>query len=496
MKRGVGIVTAVLLALYMTGCGAGSVVEEADRTAQKGTTITVFGTAAWEQVQKSGDTLLGIAPSAPGHSDQVKNITQTETEDGFVLTYQGTETKHFFSVTDCDCEYDKDGIFVCSKYISNRYWVDAQFPYFQYVLYIRTPSETVQIFPVKDFVIRQDTGMLYIVQEESDIFKAVRRIALKDSTKAVAALGEEILNGLDLDAAMGTAHKLSFLGTGFSNLQFTFVKTKEPEDIGILRGEASGIERATGERYYMEWAWEEDTKAETVTPCVLKVYDPQRDAEELERCAREFDRIEAGDWSDVRIDEEKEYLRGISGDEWSRVDVNGDGMPELISAYKIEENKKAIVSVFAYEEGGARLVYADETDAMEYYFIGANGALVYETVSTALSGVYAQCRFDEKWNYKRLWKLDIIRFPEDESCYSEEETARLRERYPESYGTFGSGTYFYRTRAKTATELQNNPDETYWVTELITKEEFFAAYTEMTGYDFMKENSYWDADYF
>ncbi len=252
----------------------------------------------------------------------------------------------------------------------------------------------------------------------------------------------------------------------------------------------------TGQRYYADWEVDMADGALSAALCVPKQYNPVKDQETFADCDRIFDRIEQGDWSGVKSIEEQ-YLWGMDVEEWLRMDVNGDGMPELVGGWTIEElpdyedSRKVEISViFAYQDGMAEMVYADVNDGMEFLFITTDGDLVYEwgVSGGPATSVFRRCTFDLKWNREYLDTLVRYRFPEEleEEETFEGEREYYREHYPDTYGVGGSGVYYLRERPKTEEELKYNDNGKYTVREYLTEEEFLKMYEDWTGWDFYK----------
>lgn len=420
--------------------------------------------------------------------DEIINseIPLKEKASDFTLTYNGKETNIMISLKDCDCVYDKNGIQVYSKYIGNHDWVDEDFPYFQYVFYIQTPYEDRQIFPVKDYLVNMDTETIYVSSEISGSIN-MYEINLFDITNHKTDYEYKIMNKLSLAELIGEAHQLP--ERIFTDLHFSFTGIEKENEVYIVKGEASGIHKPTGEKYYIDWEWDDVSKKETAAPYLLTVYDEEKDREVLEECEKAFERLKQGDWSMVEIDSDMEYLRGLTGEEWCSKDVNEDGLPELIGCFVPEDsNIKQIAVIFSYQAGKLKMVMADVNDGMEYYFLCDNGNLIYDYEITSGYGSFTQCVFDAKWERKDLHRLILYRF---QDSYPEKEDKYLKELYPDTYGAGGGGFYFYSVEPKTEEELKNNQENEYWTWKLISKEQFLESYEEMTGYDFLEENIYW-----
>ena len=111
-----------------------------------------------------------------------------EPADRFRVIYQGEESNNDIELSHCDCVYDADDVQVYAEYL---YWpmVADPFPYNQYVLYIRTPQEEFQLYPVKDFLIDEEQGVLYTKIVANDGFECVKSMSLIE--KSVTILGSE-----------------------------------------------------------------------------------------------------------------------------------------------------------------------------------------------------------------------------------------------------------------------------------------------------------------
>lgn len=210
-----------------------------------------------------------------------------------------------------------------------------------------------------------------------------------------------------------------------------------------------------------------------------------------------YNLIEKGDWSIVVPFDRMETLMNAENPKWCRADVNGDGMPELISQYGRQWSGGSglpIEYIFAFDEGKVELVFTDLNDYTEYYFLGSNGNLIYDynDHGQISHGYYPLCQFDENWNIAYLEKLEIYYFY-DEDTYGDEEIAHLKEYFPDTYGTGGHGFYCFRSRPQTEEELESTENSEYWFCEPITIEEFLEAYQQMTGFDFLERDSNWQS---
>ena len=210
--------------------------------------------------------------------------------------------------------------------------------------------------------------------------------------------------------------------------------------------------------------------------------------QETESWSAAFDKFEQGDG-----DTENGKLW-----EGRRIDMNDDGVPELIE--EMDANGHGITPIcriYAYideAKPSVQEVFSDLNDMSEFYFIGADGKLIYDYSDHGemAYGSYSQYQFDENWNRERVDKIEIYYFYDHYKEYDGEHEW-YSELFSETYGARGSGYYYFRTRRKTAEELENRDTDTQedslWVREEISKEEFIRVYKEMTGWDFFDINT-------
>ena len=70
-------------------------------------------------------------------------------------------------------------------------------------------------------------------------------------------------------------------------------------------------------------------------------------------------------------------MNGTEGD-WICVDVNQDGLPELIGQCgngQWTENKRPIDLIFSWNKDKVELVYTDLIDATEFYYYSGNAKI-------------------------------------------------------------------------------------------------------------------------
>lgn len=462
MKKRVVLIIIILLMLYAVACGkASGKMSETDVA------------AGFESEFKSSELNLYLS---------LEKESSIETEESFQFIYK--DATHEILFEDCTCEYDQNNIKIYSKYIRNGMGIGSgsDFPYFQYVLYIQTPISNQQIFPVKDYRFSQNSAFLYLLREE-DAFHSIQKINLQNLAKAKRMsddLKEELLNEETLHEMLTSTHQLSNIESGLSGLHFELIDTKTINEDTVLTGIASGMGISSNTKYYIDFEWNETLEKANASPCILRIYDPKKDAEIFTECQEAFDRIKHGDWSMVTPDHNvkekwEQYKIGywaersdtgensiISEDsDWRCVDINNDGLPELVSQCgngDRTEHKKPIAYIFAWNDDKVELVYIDLIDAMEFLFLSDNGKLIYESSILGMPqvSVFTKFHFDEKWNLAAEESLKLTFDIDDKELHYQ----RLL------------------------------PDQTK---EDLTHQEFINAYLSMTGQEFTEDHaSYWE----
>lgn len=508
-KRKHSVLAAVILAAMIlsicTGCNADKAKTDTQSTsAEIGTTEPQSETKINTSISINTNTEPQKTPA--GQEEQEHLMWQTATEetaqqelsDSFKIIYKEQEAKIAIELAHCDQVYDADGFRIYARYV---YWtmVPESFPSEQYVLYIQTPKEAVQLYPIADFLVDKEQKTLYTKIAGDDGFECVQCIFFTQENGLSQDAQKELLSAKQAQKMLRDAHDggeektLDNLALDFSNITVELTEAKTGENgTGILCGETGGIEKASGQRYYTDWEIDISSgglNVINITSCILEQYDSNRDREIFAESSRLFDQIEQGDWSCVKPIEGMEYLWGAGDGEWFRIDVNGDGLPELVNGwemtglgYDTSVRKINITFIFTYQNQTVELVYVDVNDGMEFLYIAGNGNLVYEWCVSGgpCTNLQRLCRFDLKWNKEYLDTLVLYRFPEDDGIDSE----YYRENFPDTFGVGGYGTYYLRERKKTREELADNTDGKYTVREYLTEEQFLNAYEEMTGWDF------------
>lgn len=457
--------------------------------------------------------------------------------DKFLFQYR--DVHEYISLDDCKLEYEKAGLSVYSKYIDDIQYSDYEdFPGSRYILYITNSHGSLRLFPIMDFQICEDTDIVYMVRERVE-YETVEKpqkgtilkksIRLKKEYEVLQKLvldnedgflqEEDLADGIWVEQMITDAYQISgdFKADAdeavpsFSDIHFEFedrnknsetmklyTRLEKQHKCNALKGYVSGIEKATGKKYYVDFEWDDSAGKEIISPCILTEYDERKDSETFEKCRQAFERIMQGDWSLVTHIDGLEYMWEMEGEEWSQADVNRDGLPELIcqdGSGDRTEHKKPVNLIFAWNGEKVDLIYIDMIDAMEFLFLTDDGQLIYEwsTSGTPKRTQFTQNHFDEKWNLVFEEALQLFYFW-DEDTYNEEDARYYKDQYYSTFGTYGGGLYYQYIRPKTEEELEESNDS-YIAKKNISYSQFKEMYYSMAKQEFLENNaSFWEEE--
>ena len=128
--------------------------------------------------------------------------------------------------------------------------------------------------------------------------------------------------------------------------------------------------------------------------------------------------IRSGDFSCLKDEDwermQESYERQSDLYEWRQLDLNGDGIEDLILQEKEttaeDSNQHRILGIFACEEDGARCVLWDDVYMGEFSFCGPTGELMFYYYSFGsmvdVEGYEHYC-YDEEWNEIIDYRLQI-----------------------------------------------------------------------------------------
>lgn len=157
--------------------------------------------------------------------------------------------------------------------------------------------------------------------------------------------------------------------------------------------------------------------------------------------------------------------------EWRQLDLNGDGIEDLILQYKAGDNdweQLRIAAIFACDRDSAHCILVDLNDMSEYYFCGPTGELMYTAPHYGMytdAEPYQHCYYDRDWNLIEDYCLVIYRI--DMEQYMEEYPQNAEEWRQANPNMAESGVYFWK-RTDTGEEA-------------LTQTEFTKIYETVTG---------------
>lgn len=419
-----------------------------------------------------------------------------EEDPYFTVSYE--EASVDIPLSDCICEYADADFQIYSKFI---YYDKETFPYCGTVVYMQTPTDTMQIFPAQDYCVDKENGVIYLgFSDENESFISVYRYSAWENSGDISISGAKVISTYLVEDWIADTFELALNEEPdcFLDIRLRINSLEYKQGEVILGGKASGVYSATGERYHIDWEVKDTTEEESVAPHVFKVYDEEKDAEIFKACQEAFDRIEQGDWSVIVAYTDSPwpgmYWREGYNETacYRRMDVNGDGLPELIIGNGVNDRQQIPIEyIYTYTGGTAKtveLVYTDLNDYTEYLFPGSE-YLIYDYSDHGQMdyGSYTRYQFDENWQKQPLDQIVIYGFY-DTDYYDEEEDAWYKENYPDTYGSRGGGYYFFKG-SPIFNEGSKNGITNDWSQEEITEEEFVEIYHEMTGFDFWEENT-------
>lgn len=309
--------------------------------------------------------------------------------DSYRLTYGGMDTGLEIFLKDCACEYNRDSIQLYSCFVD-----DAAVEEKGYAVYIRTPEEVMQIFPVKDYRVDESAGRLYMLWG----MEAFGRIQGIDFVNGIN--GFKMESTYSMEGLIGDAYglELSESDENFDDLQVEFTGLYQENGKTLLRGKASALYHITGKRYSVDWEIDTESLRES-TKAYLADFDihPLYAAflrneisvknpfvpEDDDRYNTQLSFFDDRDYEDEQL---------VFWKRFSLVDVNGDGNAELV--FKMTDSPSELVYILGvrddemicydiHETHTSRMSYTvfdngvicrrQSFDGAEYYTFNDNG---------------------------------------------------------------------------------------------------------------------------
>ncbi|MCH5343859.1 MAG: hypothetical protein J1E64_07460 [Acetatifactor sp.] len=313
-------------------------------------------------------------------------------KDSFLLSFDGFDTGVEIFFKNCVCEYDEDDIRVYTYFVDDPA-LEAE----GYAIYIQTPEDTMEIFPVVDYLVDRNAGCLYMIWG----IQAFERV---QGVEFVNGMGSyKILGAYNMEELIAEAYGLELLDydKDFDFIQAELTGLYEKDGKIVLRGRGSALYNASynglGKLYSIEWEIDTETTHESA-----KAYLSDFDIHPLYAAfLRNEIRVEnpfvpeGYDYNteltyfDDRVAYDDHFWKSFS-----LVDVNNDGNPELVFkmynspsevvyilgvqddkliCYDVQETHTSHMSFTVYDNGIVR--WGQNYDGMEtiYYTFNDNG---------------------------------------------------------------------------------------------------------------------------
>lgn len=186
----------------------------------------------------------------------------------------------------------------------------------------------------------------------------------------------------------------------------------------------------------------------------------------------DFSCLTNANWEDMQ----NSYAIGAGNNffEWCQIDLNGDGIEDLILQEKdtVGENinRHIIRGIFACQKDEASCILWDDVDNTEYFFCGLTGELMYS--ASSYGGVvseepYSHYYFDEEWNKIADYTLVVY-------CIDAAMNEEYAEKWKQEHPDMAEDGIYYRKYTEEGVEV-------------LTRKELENIYEMDTGYEFYSE---------
>ena len=354
------LMAMLLLACLLTGCG---VLTKENRTEKVQTSEQ--GTTQADEDQED---------SMPGDEQAFSESGAEAEKTGYFLRYEGFDTGVKILFQDCVCEYDKDDSRVYTYFVD-----DPAVAVEGYAIYVQTPEDTMEIFPVKDYRVDRDAGHLYMIwglnaYEGFDRIQGVRFVDGMGAYKIMGSYNMEELIAETYGLEPPDDEK------DFTIRQVTFTGLYEENGKTVLRGKASALHHDTEKEYSVEWKIDTESLRESA-----KAYLTDFDIHPLYaaflrneiRVKNPFVPENSGYNTELSFEDDKEYwaeedVFRSARKSFALVDVNCDGDPELV--FRMTDSPSELLYIMGVQDSELTCYYIDETHTTHMgFFVYDNG---------------------------------------------------------------------------------------------------------------------------
>ncbi len=205
-----------------------------------------------QQTEKPAEK-SGELPAATD-SQTVSESTAEAEKDSYILRHEGFDTGIEIFFKDCVCEYDKDGSRVYTYFVDDPA-VAAE----GYAIYVQTPDDTMEIFPVKDYRVDRNAGRLYMIWG-NNTFERIQGVKFVDGMSSY-----KIMGSYNMEELIAEAYGLELLDydEDFDFIQAEFTGLCEKDGKIVLCGSGSARYNGLGKTYSIEWEIDTETLHES-----------------------------------------------------------------------------------------------------------------------------------------------------------------------------------------------------------------------------------------
>ena len=258
MKRKIGIIFIMGCLLGLAGC----------RSEERSNQIV-------EQIGETSSEAIVEPAVEQEPEDMLSAPVEPAAKEKQYITVSYEEVSVDVPLFDWTCEYADTDFQVYSKFL---YYDKEKFPYCGTVVYIQTPTDSMQIFPAQDYGIDKENGVIYFTfGDENDSFVSVYKYFAEEISGDINISGVKVISTYLVEEWIVDTNELA-LEEGvddFSHLRLRITSLEYEQGEVVLGGNASGIYAATGERYHVDWELNDTTHEDNVVPHIFKVYDEE-----------------------------------------------------------------------------------------------------------------------------------------------------------------------------------------------------------------------------
>ena len=316
----------------------------------------------------------------------VSESTAEAEKDSYILRYEGFDTGIEIFFKDCVCEYDKDGSLVYTYFVD-----DPSVAAEGYAIYVQTPDDTMEIFPVKDYRVDRNAGRLYMIWG-NNTFERIQGVKFVDGMSAY-----KILGSYNMEELIAEAYGLELLDydEDFDFIQAEFTGLCEKDGKIVLCGSGSALYNGLGKTYSIEWEIDTETTHESAN-AYLSDFDIHPLYAAFLRneisVRNPFVPEDSGYDTELSFDDDKEYSSEESvfrcvRKSFSLVDVNNDGSPELV--FMMVDSPSEVAYILGVQNDELICYYIHETHTSRMYFtVYDNGIVMWGQSYDGAESIY------------------------------------------------------------------------------------------------------------